>query len=74
MIALRDGKITAANVNIGSRVKHLTGIGDQCDQTSYVFLQVAWTYPAFDDVACAFPLPIMPELLLPKLSALPFEP
>ena len=43
--------------DIGSRVKDCrTGIDDQSYQTS-AYNILAWTYAAFDEVACAFPDP-----------------
>ena len=46
--------MTTSYHDIGSRVKHRrTGIDDQT--SDYDFL--AWSYPAFDKVACEFPDP-----------------
>ena len=62
MIALRGSKMATSYHDIGSRVEHRrTGIDDQT--SDYDFL--AWTYPAFDEVACAFP---DPELVLLKFE------
>ena len=52
MITLRGSEMAASYHDIGSRVNYRwTGIDDQT--SDYDFL--AWTYPTFDEVACAFP-------------------
>ena len=48
-------KLATCYHGIGSRVKHRrTGIDDQVHDSGDLLV---WTYPAVDEVACAFPDP-----------------
>jgi hypothetical protein len=58
MIAMRGSKIATSYHDIGSRFQHRrTAIEDQSHQPSDYYDFLVWTYPAFDEVACAFPDP-----------------